>query len=198
MPKPLSPRQLTCIQALWAQRMRGAGIAGADECRELRHAYLREVTAGRATSTKELTFADAKRVIERLLRDAGGQIKDSAGARAAGTHGRRGADRRVSMLATKGQIDLLVSYASRLGWNDERLDAFIERQLGAHRQVRTVADINKVLWGLKSMVRRQHGDTTIAKSVPRPMSPSDAAKSGLSIGVSTTSAPPAPDVTKIG
>lgn len=167
MPKPLSQRQLACIQALWARRMRLAGIAGADDGREMRHTYLREVTAGRATSTRDLTLADAKRVIERLLRDAGGQIKDSAGARAAGTHGRRGVDRRVSMLATSEQLELLAGYAGRLGWNRERLDAFIERQLGSHRTIRTVSDINKVLWPLKSMLRRRRNLVAAGGAISR-------------------------------
>lgn len=156
MPKPLNPRQLAYIQSLWARRMRTAGIAGGDEARELRHTYIREVTSGRAAATNELTFADAMRVIRSLIDDQAGRptIADRERAQAAGTHGRRGSRSRQLVMASPEHVNLLIGYAYRLGWTRERLDAFIGRQLGAGRRVQTVGDCNKVLWGLKSMVRR--------------------------------------------
>lgn len=160
MPKALSQRQLACIQSLWARRMRTAAIAGGEEARELRHAYIREVTSGRAAATNELSFADAMRVIRSLIDDQAGRrtIADRERAQAAGTHGRRGSSSRQIAIASPEQVNLLIGHADRLGWTRERLDAFIARQLGSGRRVRTVGDCNKVLWGLKSMLRRRAKD----------------------------------------
>ncbi len=132
--------------------MRAAGITSRDDARELRHAYIKEVTSGRAAETKELSDADARLVIRSLK---GGKIAAGDVAHAAGTHGRHGHhDGRRQTLIGAPQTALLAVLIGRLGWNRERLDAFIARQLGSGRQIRTMADFNRVAWGMKSLIRQ--------------------------------------------
>jgi len=44
---------------------------------------------------------------------------------------------------------LLQNTMALLGWDRSRLDRFVERQLGAGRQIRTMGQFNRVLWSLK-------------------------------------------------
>ncbi len=162
MAKVISPKQLAYIHGLWRERMRRQNIAVPDdEARDMRHHFIRQVTSGRAAVTKELTFVDARHVISRLLNDLGdgrpwAPIADQAVARAAGTHGRRGHNHaRQEVMAGAQQTSTLEAMMVELGWSRARLDAFIERQLGAGRQVRTMGQFNRVLWGLKAIARRQ-------------------------------------------
>ena len=157
MAKPISARQLVCLQAMWAARMRARGIT-ANDSRELRHEYIASATDGRARETKELSFADANRVLRLLFAEQRGQamtIADGAAARAAGTHGRKAHyDASGVMLAGDQQFALLATLRHAIGWDQARLDLFVARQLGG-RAIRTMADANKVIWGIKSMMRRQ-------------------------------------------
>lgn len=137
--------------------MQAASILDRDESRALRHQYIGELTAGRAAGAAELSFADAKRVIQRLISDQGGAaaIADAGAGHAAGTHGRRGHhDGRQQAMIGAPQTALLATLLGRLGWDRGRLDAFIERQLGTGRRMRTMADFNRVVWGLKSLIRQ--------------------------------------------
>jgi len=157
MANPISVRQLVCLQSMWARRMRTRGIAAADS-RELRHEYIAAATDGRARGTKELSFADAKRVLRLLFAEQGSKtmtIADAAAARAAGTHGRKAHyDASGVMLAGEQQFALLATLRHAIGWDQARLDVFVARQLGG-AAIRTMADANRVIWAIKSMMRRQ-------------------------------------------
>lgn len=158
MIKAISDRQLACLHALWNLRMRAAGVSDRGEATELRHQYIKEVTNARADSSTTLSFADARRVIQMLIADQSGssaRIPDSAAAHAAGTHGRRGYhDGRQQAMIGAPQTALLAVLTGRLGWDQRRLDAFVERQLGVGRQIRTMGDFNRVAWGMKSLIRQ--------------------------------------------
>ncbi len=149
------------IHTLWRQRVGSAG-----DSRELRHAYINEVTRGRATETKSLTQVDAKRVIQSLLADQRSHLRlpDAASAHAAGTHGRRGQDQAEEMLIGAPQIALLQDMQQALGWDRPRMEGFIERQLGPGRQIRTMRQFNRVLWGLKAMQRRAAAESRATSS----------------------------------
>lgn len=152
MAKPISARQLTCIQALWSRRMHAAGVLDRAEARAMRHQYIQQLTAGRANETKKLSAADATLVIRSLR---GARIEDGAPAHAAGTHGRRGHhDGREQVIIGAQQVALLAVLLGKLGWDQARLDAFVGRQIGAGRQIRTMADFNRVVWGMKSLIRQ--------------------------------------------
>jgi len=141
------------IHALWRQRV---GL-GNEDSRELRHAYVQAVTEGRASETRQLSQADARRVIDQLLSDqrASRRIGDHQTAHAAGTHGRRDASQDLEVMIGPPQIALLQDLRRALGWDQLRLNGFIERQLGVGRQMKTMRQFNKVVWGMKAQLRRE-------------------------------------------
>lgn len=154
MAQPITKLQLRCLQTLWSVKMRAAGISSADDSRDMRHQYIEVATAGRAKSATELSFPDARRVIDMLSREQQGlQIDNAEVAQAAGTHGRRGFQSAHEVMVGEPQVRLLRQVQLRLGWDYARLDAFIERQLGQGREIRTMADFNRVYWGLKRIAK---------------------------------------------
>lgn len=154
-------RQLTYIHLLWRDRMRLVGLDGHPESRELRHAFVRAVTAGRAQETRQLTADDAALVIERLLTEKRTplHIDDEDMAHAAGTHGRRDDAHRneargCDLPAGPPQWALISTLQEKLGWDHRRLGNFIHHQLGPNRHIETMAECNRVIWGMKSLLRR--------------------------------------------
>lgn len=149
-------RQLAYIHLLWRDRMRLVGLDGHPESRELRHAFVRTVTAGRAQETRQLTAADAAVVIERLLTEkcAPLHIEDEDMAQAAGTHGRRSYQRNGDLPAGPPQWHLISTLQEKLGWDHHSLGNFIHHQLGPNRHIETMAECNRVIWGMKSLLRR--------------------------------------------
>lgn len=150
-------RQLAYIHLLWRDRMRLVGLDGHPESRELRHAFVRNITAGRAQETRQLSADDAALVIDRLLTEkrAPLHIDDEEFAQAAGTHGRHGYQRGPDLPAGPPQWALICSLQEKLGWDHHRLGAFIHHQLGPNRHIETMAECNRVIWGMKSLLRRQ-------------------------------------------
>jgi hypothetical protein len=67
-------------------------------------------------------------------------------------HGRKKQAVDTEYLINEAEINMLKRVARARGWGDEQLAAFTERQLG--HAIRTMADLNKVLWPLKAMNRR--------------------------------------------
>jgi hypothetical protein len=76
---------------------------------------------------------------------------------AAGNAGKKAAPdgaRKVVELAGADDIAMLIDLAARIGWSVTGFHKFVARQLG-REQVRTMADVNKVLWALKTIARRK-------------------------------------------
>jgi hypothetical protein len=156
---PISKAQLRRLQALW-QRWTASLQLAPESDRRLRHYYVELFSGGRASETKQLTRADAGRVIAQLERLAG--PSRAALNRAAGTAGRRGFPQWRRIRANSAAWRALWGVAAALGMNDRRLDEFIRRhyaRLGLYglRDLQTMADLNRVLWGLKAMLRRRAG-----------------------------------------
>lgn len=82
---------------------------------------------------------------------AGRQRRERNWAR--GNHGRKDVAPKQEFLVTGGDLELLGQMAALRGWGRETLDTFIGRQLKG-RQIRTVSDLNKVMWPLKRMNQR--------------------------------------------
>ncbi|MGH9804673.1 MAG: hypothetical protein ACRD4D_05835 [Candidatus Acidiferrales bacterium] len=127
--------------------------------RELRHAYIEIVTRGRARETNQLTAADAALVVRRLLR-ATRRRRRTAYDYVLGTAGRRGFDDHPEVLVTPAALQLLDRSAAAVGMTRASLDRFIARHyagVGLRRRsdIRTVADLNRVLWGLRALERRR-------------------------------------------
>jgi hypothetical protein len=164
----IPPAQLRRLQALWHQWTRNLNLSREAD-RALRHYYVQVFSQGRARETKQLTPADAQSVIrwlgELVSRENGAQN------RVAGVAGRKGYPqwRRVPPNAAAWRA--LWGCASALGMSRPRLNAFIRQhygRLGLHgmQDLRTMADLNRVLWGLKAMLRRRGNRSPVTGYLP--------------------------------
>ncbi len=171
----ISTPQLRMLHALW-QRWMGPHVPEVERSRELRHAYIAIVTQGRAHTTAELTRTDANWILGLLARalrsgdkpagsplpelPVGARIGDRRIAFFAGTAGRHGYEKQKPIPAPAESLALLLDYSRAVGMTRPRLDRFIakrfqSRGLRSFADIRTLADCNAVLWGIKSIYRRQ-------------------------------------------
>ena len=153
---PITPAQLRRLQTLWHLWTRKLKLRPEAE-RRLRHYYVHVLSSGRAAETKGLTRADAARVLAQLERLAVGATPEEL--RAAGTAGRHGFPQRRRVRPTAASWRALWAAARALGMNRQRLEEFIRSHyagvgLRSLADLRTMADLNRVLWGLKAILRR--------------------------------------------
>jgi hypothetical protein len=145
------------LQALWRRWGGSLGLLPeADQ--QLRHYYIQLITQGRAGKTLELGESDAAQVIQ-WLRD---RVRHAEVAQnyAAGTAGRRGYPEHPQVEPTSTAWSALWGCAKALGMERPALDRFIRRHyagigLRGLADLRTMADLNRVLWGLKAIQRRR-------------------------------------------
>jgi hypothetical protein len=155
-PFAITPAQLRRLHALW-RRWTARLRLDTEHDRALRHYYVELFSGGRAAETLALPHSDAARVIEwleRLVRQA-----EARSNLAAGTAGRQGFPERRRVRPTPSAWRALWACAAALGMNRQRLDTFIHKHyagagLRGLADVRGMADLNRVLWGLKAMLRR--------------------------------------------
>ena len=158
---PMNRNQLRRLHGLW-HRWAGrlALPRGAD--RDLRHYYVERFTGGRARETRDLTERDAARVIEWLAR-----LTHQAEARlnqAAGTAGRRGYPERARIAPSLAAWRALWGCAAALHLPHAELEKFVRKHyagIGLHglSDIHTMADLNRVLWGLKAILRRRQAES---------------------------------------
>lgn len=164
MANKISGAQLARLQTLWNQYVRHEMVSNS---REYRLTWASENCKRPITSFSDLTSAEASELINLLqaslgiqeTRPAKRQRKrlDRDAAHAAGTEGRRGSGNTVT-LATAEDLQLLDEQLSLMGWTLARLDAFLASPSSPVKRkphLRTVADINKVLWALRRIARHQ-------------------------------------------
>lgn len=169
LPVPMSRAQLRRLQALW-HRWTGSLRLGRDADRELRHYYIERFTQGRAKTTKELTGVEAARVIERLER-----LVETASAKyneAAGTAGRHGYPEWLRVPPTTAAWQALWACVRELNMDRGQLDYFIRRHyvskgLRGLADIHSMADLNRVLWGLKAVLRRGPRPKRAASLAPK-------------------------------
>jgi hypothetical protein len=153
----IRPRQLRQLQTLWSRWTRKLDLSR-QAGQRLRHYYVSAFTGGRAAETRELTEADAARVIRwlrRLIWPAEAQKNY-----AAGTAGRRGYPEQPRVRPTPTAWRALWACAAELGMQRPDLELFIRRHyrgvgLRGIADLHTMADLNRVLWGLKEILRRR-------------------------------------------
>ena len=153
--QPLRPGQLRRLEMAW-RRWAGVLELGREADRRLRHYYVELFSEGRAKQTKELTRSDATRVIRwlgKLTREA---VRDQA----AGTAGRHGFSEQRAVRPEAAAWRALWGCARALGMNRWSLELFIRGRyarvgLRGLDDLHTMADLNRVLWGLKAMLRRR-------------------------------------------
>jgi hypothetical protein len=162
----ITPGQLRRLHAVWRRWTVKLRLAKERDT-ALRHYYVELFSAGRARQSNHLLRADAVRAIEwleRLLRH-----RDARYDYAAGTAGREGYPERRRVRPSPSAWRALWGCAAALGMDRARLDAFIGKHyggVGLHglADLRSMADLNRVLWGLKAMLRR--GPSPTRKTQP--------------------------------
>ena len=170
LPVAITRAQLRFLQALWHRwtgRLRLSRAASS----ELRHYYVERFTQGRAKKTNELTHRDAAHVIVRLERLAG--LVPEEYDRAAGTAGRHGFPERRRVPPTAAAWRALWACTRELDMDRAQLDYFIRQHyagkgLRGLSDIHTMADLNRVLWGLKAVLRRgPHPKRATRPSTPK-------------------------------
>lgn len=156
LPVPIARAQLRRLQALWRRWTGGLQLSRTAD-RELRHYYVGQFTQGRAKTTTALTSADAAHVIAWLERLAG--LSRTEFNRAAGTAGRHGFPERRDLPATGAAWQALWACARELEMDRAQVDYFIRQHYASKNlrglaDIHTTADLNRVLWGLKAVLRR--------------------------------------------
>jgi hypothetical protein len=165
LPVPISRAQLRRLQALW-RRWTGHLQLARSADRELRHYYVERFTQGRAKKTTDLTSLDAAQVIARLERLTGlSTVEYNA---AAGTAGRHGFPEWRGVPPTGAAWRALWACVRELSMDRAQLDFFIRqhyasKNLRGFADIRTMADLNRVLWGLKAVLRRGPGPRRTAR-----------------------------------
>ena len=162
----MQPRQLRRLQALW--RSWGGSLGLLPEAdQQLRHYYIQIITQGRASRTLELCEADAGQVIQWLRN----RVRHAHGAQnyAAGTAGRRGYPEYPDVEPGVAAWSTLWGCAKALGMERSDLERFIRRHYAGAglrnlADLRTMADLNRVLWGLKAVARRRRRSSDANRS----------------------------------
>jgi hypothetical protein len=155
--QPINGKQLRRLHALW-HRWAGGFALSREADRQLRHHCVELFTEGRAHETLELSGCDAALVIEQLAK-----LTHQAETRLnqiAGTAGREGYPERRRIAPNATAWSALWRCASELGMERATLESFVQRhygRFGLHGldDIRSMADLNRVLWGLKAMLRRR-------------------------------------------
>jgi hypothetical protein len=166
----ISDAQLTRLQVLWTQYARREMIKNSRDER----LHWASIQTKRAVFTfKELTLSEASDLINLLQSEMGikesspavrprrfrSRMKDRDQAHAAGTEGRRGSRDKFT-IATADDLAMIDTMLTEMEWTRERLDAFLSSpssplRTSHNRQLRTVGDVNRVLWALKGIAARQ-------------------------------------------
>lgn len=165
----IRPKQLRRLHALWRRWTSKLKLSPAAD-QTLRHYYVWLFVQGRADKTVQLTATDAEEVnrwLARLVRWA-----DARTAYAAGTAGRRGFRDWRHVPPNESSWSALWTCAASLGMERTDLDNFIRRHyaragLQSVADLRTMADLNRVLWGLKAILRHRERE----KSAPQKQEP---------------------------
>lgn len=157
---PMNRNQLRRLHSLW-HRWAGRLALPCDADRELRHYYVERFTGGRTHETRDLTEDGAACVIEWLAR-----LTHHAEARlnqAAGTAGKQGYPERVRVAPSSAAWRALWGYAAALQMEHADLEKFVRKHyagigLRGLSDIHTMADLNRVLWGLKAILRRRQAE----------------------------------------
>jgi hypothetical protein len=171
--------QMKRLQTLWGQYARHELIPNT---RDARLQWANEMLLNRPhngprpariSSFNDLSLAAASRLINSLqgilgieeTSPAAGQrryrsrIKDRDRAHAAGTEGRRGHGRTLT-LASAEDLEMIDHQLDSMNWDRARLDALLKSTssplgLKSNPQIRTLADVNRVMYALKGIAKRQ-------------------------------------------
>jgi hypothetical protein len=162
----ITPAQLAALQTLYSQ-WQARTITGSDP-RSVRLAWASETLGRKVASFKELTGLEAFRLINALKVSLGQatndrprrrRIRSRDAAQAAATAGRRGVQASVVYMVSADDLARIENAIARLGWTHDRFDAWLRSSSSpfaskSDPQIRTLADANRVWWGLKSLLKK--------------------------------------------
>jgi hypothetical protein len=149
--------QVVRLQTLWGLLCRRTSI---QNDRAARLAWVSGVIGRAVASFKELSPPEAERAMGALEAQLPAELVTHARPRRRrahelGTAGRRGCQNgSIALPDAKGWARLSSAIAA-LGWTREKLDAFLRSPSSPTRgrAIRTLADLNRVHWALKSMLK---------------------------------------------
>jgi hypothetical protein len=155
--RPINRKQLRRLHGLW-HRWAGRLALSPEADRRLRHYYVEVFTSGRVHETCELSERDAVLVIEGLAKLA--HQAEARTNQAAGTAGRQGYPERTRIAPNVAAWHALWACTSELDMTRAALESFVRKHysgvgLRGLKDIRSMADLNRVLWGLKAMLRRR-------------------------------------------
>jgi hypothetical protein len=168
----LSKRQLQALHSLfhmYAPRLLDAtdGGAGSDSARSARLAWASGIVEREISSFSDLRPDEAAQLIETMKKALGQEINPPKRSRqrrpgrdlahAYGTSGRRSESSNQIQMVDEPTLALLDRLCEQLGWTRKRLDAFLHSKHSPVRSgaIRTLAEANRVIWVLKSLLRRK-------------------------------------------
>jgi len=166
--RPCSREQVIALQALYAQWERHSLPASeAGDHRDVRLKWASDIVGRALGSFSDLSHSEARELIDKLKGSMRQLITEKPNpwrhvrsrdrAHAAGTAGRADEDSSFVQLANADDFSRIHVALQRLGWTAERYEAWLSSKsspLAGKNQVRTVAEVNKVWWALKKMLKR--------------------------------------------
>lgn len=162
MEKPISKDQLKRLQVLYSQLARHTD-QGTD--REARIKWASDLVQRPIASFSDLTASDARHLIDTLQGQLGVKMPPKnrlrrEAAHRAGTDGRRNSPyASAPQMVSAEDLAVIDGYISRLGWTRAQFDAWLTSSRSplpnrARPTITTLADANRVRWGLKRMLVR--------------------------------------------
>jgi len=166
----ISKRQLIRLHVLWGLFCAQARLDARN--REARLGWIGGAVGRSLGSCSELTKAEAKVAIDAMEKHLPGEAVQHRRpskrlAQAYGTAGRKGNKEAEIRLIDADTWRLVDTLLGRLGWDRERLDRFLRSYKSPvpGGQLRTLAQANKVIWALKSFLRREAQKKTESEAV---------------------------------
>jgi hypothetical protein len=167
---PITGKQMKRLQTLWGMFARHASLDAKD--REARLGWVAGAIGRQISSFNELRADEAKTAIDAVQKHLPAELLKTRRpwqrtAHAYGTAGRlsahKSAEVRMADAETWRLLDVLLG---KLGWTRERLDAFVRSSKSpvSSHAIRTLAEANRVIWVLKSMLRRAESATNKSDS----------------------------------
>jgi len=156
---PISARQMKRLQTLWGLFCGQARLDAKD--RAARLGWVAGAVGRQLGSFRELTAGEAKTAIDAVQKHLPPELlrrqrPSRRLAQAYGTAGRRGVKSGDIRMADAETWRLLDGLLGKLGWSRERLDSFLRSSKSPVRNgvIRTLGEANRVIWVLKSLLRR--------------------------------------------
>ncbi|PYU52681.1 MAG: hypothetical protein DMG48_05220 [Acidobacteria bacterium] len=185
IPKKLSRGQLQALHALfhlYGPRFLDAagGGAGSDGAHSARLVWASGIIERELSSFNELQPDEAARLIETMKEALGQEVNPAKRSRqrrpgrdlahAYGTSGRRTETSNQIQMVDAPTLELLDRLREQLGWTRERLDGFLHSKHSPVRSgaIRTLAEANRVIWVLKSLLRRGRNSASMNAPVSGP------------------------------